>query len=358
MHNADSFVRTERSPCSESDIVLLALSIAQHRSEEPMKLRITWWTFAPIAAYALALACTPEAADTGGLGGETNDDGAGGKPIKPDGGSAAAGGKASGGTASGGHSSSGGALAPTLVVCDLPDGGASVADSSKDPVFDDFDDGEPGHAANGTRGFWYTYDDETDGTQSPTGSNVEAVPGGVTSDGFALRVQASGFSKWGSGFGTNFAAASSACLFDASAWSGFSFWAKGSIALVEGKSTESAGQLKISIMEKDIVPLDVGGLCNPDLAECWDSHKIRVELTDCWQQHVVRFSDLKPDNWGKPAGELNLQEFYGMVFEVTQNQTSDVWIDDIRFFADEPEAAEALCEGMGGASGEGGATGQ
>lgn len=248
-----------------------------------------------------------------------------------------------------------------LEICQL-DGMESRAEEGKGTLFDDFEDGDANHQGNGTRGYWYAYGDGSLGAnQSPTGDGVLPVSGGVDEDGFALRVQGSGFTLWGSGFGANFAYSPLGfeCLFDGSLFSGFSFWARGSVEADGSTRPADLGVVKIGVVEKDIAPIDVGGSCDPALGDCWSSHRTRIELGDCWRRYTFRWEELAAENWGQSGGELDLDELYLLIFEVGKGQSYDIWLDRLEFFIGEAPESEELCDpagmgGMGGVDGQGG----
>jgi hypothetical protein len=208
-------------------------------------------------------------------------------------------------------------------------------------------------------GGWYAYDDESGGEQIPTGSVIEPTLGGLSEDGFALRVRGSDFTAWGSGFGANFAARGPGeeCLFDASAYAGISFWVRGRIEPDGIVPAGEEGKLRVQIIEKDVSPVEEGGNCDGLSGACWDSHRVRIEPTECWTKHSLPFDEFVADGWGMSGGELDTDELYLLGFEVSNGQGYDLWIDQIEFFVGQPSEESPRCvgEGFGGAGGEGGA---
>lgn len=316
----------------------------------------TGWTAAGCLLLSLPAACSGgDASDASG--GEGGDAGAA---------------TASGGTkqlGSGGRSASGGSAVTTgtggsregsLALCTV-EGQLSVGNPKGSLLIDDFDDGDAGLSQNGLMGGWYAYDDESGGEQIPTGSVIAPTAGGLTEQGYALRVQGSGFDFWGSGFGTNFTALREGleCVFDASAYSGISFWTRGFIKPKGEVPSGEEGRMRVQIIEKDVAPLSDGGNCDTSRGPCWDSHRVRIAPSDCWTKHSLRFDEFVADGWGVSGGPLDLNEFYLLGFEVSEGQDYDIWLDRIEFFIGEPALEQPVCNGGNnlGGQGPGGAAG-
>jgi len=235
-----------------------------------------------------------------------------------------------------------------------------VGDPSQSLLIDNFDDAENSFEGNGLNGSWYGYNDESvSGVQIPTGSEIRSEPGGPGGTGYALHVQGEGFSDWGSGFVGQFAATASgqACLFDASAYSGVSFWVKGSVEAdpaVDGERYDP-DLLRLLVIEKDVVPRAEGGDCDADEGACWDSHRIKFPVDPCWRLHAVTFDELLPDGYGFDGGQLDLNELYNVNFEIGRGNRYDLWIDEVSFFVGTPPTAEPICDvgGEGGAPASG-----
>lgn len=238
----------------------------------------------------------------------------------------------------------------SLAVCNLDDG-PSIAKPSGDRTMDNFDSLENGYSGNGLQGGWFVYDDGSAGTQLPSNADLRPVSGGPNDSTGALHVQGSGFTEWGSGFASVFASdASGACLFDASAYSGLTFWAKGSIEPDDSVDPWDPGVLRVMLVEKDVVPLPEGN-CDDSVGDCWSSHRVRIELDDCWRRYSFSFNAFQTDDWGFPGGPLDLNELYELSFELGRGNSYDIWIDDLAFFVGEAPPAQFVCdEGPGGAS--------
>jgi hypothetical protein len=309
---------------------------------------ITWrlsWILGALSASSYA-GCNGQTFDSRATGGQSEDGLLGGRASGSGGqyelgGSTSMGGKitlplgSGGGPGSGGGSAGvGGRTEGTLAVCELP-GGPSVGNPSESLVLDDFEDGDSSFEANGLRGSWYGYHDEAPGTQVPTGDEMNPEQGGPSGDGYALHVTGTGFDEWGSGIAAPLAYADgSQCLFDASAYQGVTFWAKGTIEddpEFVGEAYDP-GRLRLLAIEKDVVPSTDGGNCYAEEGSCWDSHRFLFELGPCWTQYTFRFEDLIPGGYGFPGGALDLDELYNLNFEIGRGNRYDIWIDDFSFF--------------------------
>ena len=80
-------------------------------------------------------------------------------------------------------------------------GGGESGPVSGDLV-DDLEDGDDAILDDGgRRGGWYTFNDETDGTQSPPGTGFVPSPGGAGDSAYAAGTSGGGFTEWGAGMG-------------------------------------------------------------------------------------------------------------------------------------------------------------
>ncbi len=264
-------------------------------------------------------------AGTGSTGSGAGGSGADGSGA---GGSGAGGSGASGSGASGnGVGGQGGApdLPDTLTSCNM--GGAlSFGGGDELLPIDDFDDDDAVFQGSGLNGGWYAYGDGTDGTLSHS-EGLVPVSGGV--HGGALRVQAGGFTAWGSVFG---AYLSEGCLYDGSALDGLTFYAKGQ---VEGGPSQ---ELSVRLVSLDDMPPEQGGTCESD---CWNSHHVDIEVGDCWRRYSFRFDEFLRD--GQSASSIAPSELYLIDFALGTVQSSDVWLDEISFFVGDAPPAEEIC---------------
>jgi len=108
---------------------------------------------------------------------------------------------------------------------------------------------------------------------------------------------------------------------DASAYSGFSFW------IAAGPNALSPIETPIGVTTVDTVA--GGGVCTL----CGDYYAIRkvdrLPLTRTWTRWVIKFSDLKQYGFGVPQVPLNKSKLVSLM--IWPEAQFDIWIDDVRF---------------------------
>jgi len=178
--------------------------------------------------------------------------------------------------------------------------------------------------AEGRVGAWYSYNDGT-GTQTPADGadmTMTAIQPARGQSAFAASSNGSGFTDWGAGFGFDLNnAGTTRATYDASRFTGISFWAKAGAG--------STTKMRFTIADDETAP--DGGICQEALAECDDHFGANVILSEEWQNFSYRFSDLKQDGFGKAFPALKPDKLYGIQFEAEATVTFDFWIDDIAF---------------------------
>lgn len=206
--------------------------------------------------------------------------------------------------------------APPLASCNLGPAGAS-------PLLDDFSDGDfllsPQEKRNGA---WFVFTDETAGC-------VEA-----SVDEKQLTVTGEGFSSWGAGFGFSFNAREDlACLYDASAYSGVRFRARGN------------APLRVVLPTKESSFQSLGGDC-PDSEGCFDRHGRTLSLDANWRDYEINFCELSQEGWGVPFTEYNPANALGVSFLIRSTHAFEVSLDDVEFIprtGSEDESCQAVC---------------
>jgi len=196
---------------------------------------------------------------------------------------------------------------PVLVEC-------SARGSGSVPLIDDLENGDLSIATtDGRQGAWFVYTDETPGCIE---SSIEPAD-----DGAALHVRGEGFSAWGAGFGLALHAQASgaqACLYDASAYAGLRFRARGN------------APLRVGITTRTSTFQSLGGTC-PDGEGCYDRHGRNLVLTDRWQTFDVDFCALAQEGWGTPLAPFDPKEIAQITFHARRTGQFDVWLDDLEF---------------------------
>jgi len=197
----------------------------------------------------------------------------------------------------------------------------TIADLS----IDDLEDGDNAILAKGSRtGYWYTYNDGT-GMQKPAPDPTGAVPFLPTAGGhspmFAAETSGSGSTAWGAGLGFDLNNTSKkSCVYDASAYAGIKFWAKGNSAI--------RAMIKIPATTQ---PTSDSGACTGAAGMCEDHFGIDAKLTTDWAQYDLAFATLKQGGWGL-ATTFDKAQLIALQFQVAKGATFDFSIDDLTFY--------------------------
>ncbi len=202
-------------------------------------------------------------------------------------------------------------------------------------LIDDMENGKGAISAIcGRTGYWYTYNDmTTGGAQTPeagmTFTDSAVVPPRTTGDGgassMAARTTGSGFTAYGAGMGFDLddpGAGAAKHPYDASSYSGVTFWAMGS----------AGGSVRFNVSDKASDPS--GGVCmgSTGTAQCNDHHGHALTLTATWQQFTFTWSQLTQQGFGYVEATLDTSHLIGMQFQIgVPTGSFDVWIDDIAF---------------------------
>ncbi|HET7543268.1 MAG TPA: hypothetical protein VFK05_25515 [Polyangiaceae bacterium] len=232
-------------------------------------------------------------------------------------------GTGTGGTATG---SSG---APATDGCQIKMGIATEV------LIDDLEDGDNVIRPIGNRtGYWYTFNDgTTTGMQTPAPSVLfkGTSPGSTTSPMFAATTSGSGFTGYGAGMGFDFNnTASKACPYDASAYKGITFWAKGNAGNMTGMT------LKAMIKIPATTPVaQASGAC-PKTSMCEDHFALKPApaLTTAWTKYTITFAaptTFAQEGFGTVA-TFDKSKIIAMQFQVAKSVKFDFSIDDLAFF--------------------------
>jgi Glycosyl hydrolase family 45 len=216
-------------------------------------------------------------------------------------------------------------------------GAGGIVASSE--MIDNMDDGDRLIiVASGRQGPWHTFSEPAGGNlQPPVGNGFLPMSGGANNTSHAVRVTGSGYQFGGVGFDLNNANSTpehmSSQPYNASAFTGMTFWAKGS------------GTLRIEFPQRSFVPTDRGGSCT---GSCWNVYGATTPtLTGSWQQITISWSGMQREQGGtSPA--FNPAELMGVAFKA--GASFDFWIDEVAF-------TRSGSTGTAGTTGRGGTTG-
>ncbi|HET9931729.1 MAG TPA: carbohydrate binding domain-containing protein [Polyangiaceae bacterium] len=243
------------------------------------------------------------------------------------------GGKATGGggemTASGGAMASGGSGGGAGPKGGASGSGGGNASGGAPPLvtemIDDMEDGDGRILMmNGRQGPWHTFN-SGESTQMPAGPSITPEMAGANGSMLAMHTSGKGFAYAGIGFDLSNAdtapESAQSKAYDASAWTGVVFMAKG--------GPSASAKLRIEIPMRDFVPSDRGGTCS---GSCWNVYgfQMPMALGSSWQEVKVPFSSLvREDGSTKPA--FDSKQIMSISFK-QQKDDFDFWIDDVRFY--------------------------
>ena len=203
-------------------------------------------------------------------------------------------------------------------------GSTGDIDIDPDNMIDNFEDGDGALIPNGGRqGYWYIFNDETEGaTQTPDGE-VLPVEGGSDGTAMAMNTAGSGFTEWGAGIGIDLNNEGGGMeggngikmTYDSSAYAGVVLTAKGN------------GQIRAMVQIEATIPPEEGGTCAVDC----DPHGKVLLLSDEWQQFTLPFDQLNQEGWGTPAA-WDSATVVGLQFKVGASTDFDFWIDEVGFY--------------------------
>lgn len=176
---------------------------------------------------------------------------------------------------------------------------------------------------DGRSGSWAAYDDGTAKQTTPGGSPLfpTLIPGRRGESRRALYAAGGKFEGWGATLGADLA--ESAC-YDASAYDGIAFWAKGK------------GRMQVGMQVIDVQALKFGGFCS---TKCYDVHRKAVELGPTWRRYEVRWAELE-QTWSEVKLDFDPKRIRNIEFTFLGKDTPfEVWIDDLEFLGGSPSAA-------------------
>ena len=210
------------------------------------------------------------------------------------------------------------AVDPIDVDVGCPDmplrGPGQWAAASPEAVIDDFEDGDLSLIkVAGRTGSWYPYP-----VSSPVAAgeaSTKCAARGARAGHFVATGDADLGANWNASMIDPF---TSVIPYDASAWSGFSFW------IAAGDTTGGATEMTVGINTPGVVASE--GFCTT----CGDYHLTSVTLTRSWTRWSIRFDDLKQKGFGVPPVPL-LPRDRLVNFIFWPKSPFDIWIDDFRF---------------------------
>jgi hypothetical protein len=197
-------------------------------------------------------------------------------------------------------------------------------DGADEEVLDKMEDGDGTiDMTNARAGVWFSFHDESGGTQVPASDHetfvmTELDPARGSSH-FAARSYGGDFTDWGAGIGFELY---SQKAYDLRGYAGIAFWAR--------RAPGTATALRFAVTDAATAPR--GGQCHEyvDYSTCSDYFGADVSLTTAFRRHSYLWSELEQDGWGEPRpSQLDTSAVYGVRFQVDPGEDFDFWIDDI-----------------------------
>jgi len=197
-------------------------------------------------------------------------------------------------------------------------------------AIDDMEDGNASILSRGGRaGAWIAANDGTPGgVQTPVPGQAFAmsdIPGGRNGSTKAVHaISNSAFATWGSqiGFDLNVHFGSES-TYDASSFTGLTFWARA-----------STGAVTLRFEVADVQNAPQGGICTVDggTSKCFDHFGQIEDVTTAWRQFTIPFSTMTQQGFGMHFAAIRSDKLYGCTFLFPPAAPADVWIDDISFY--------------------------
>jgi hypothetical protein len=186
------------------------------------------------------------------------------------------------------------------------------------------EDGEDGDnrilQRDGRGGYWFTFQDSSGSKIEPAGQFKMGAPGRDSARAARMRghMASSGSSIYA---GMGFQLSDPAGAYDASPYTGVTFWAKG------------PGRVRFEMPDVNTAP--GGGRCK----DCYNDNGVVIALESEWRKYTIRFDWLEQrPGWGDPAPGLTKSEVYAMEWEFGgAGRDFDISIDDIAFVCEREE---------------------
>ena len=174
----------------------------------------------------------------------------------------------------------------------------------------------------GRRGYWYSYVDKAGSNITPPGGTTFVMSPAAGSNGAAFAARFSGqiAAQPVVYAGIGFTLTDPKGAYDASRYTGVSFWAKAA------PGTSKNVRVKIPDLNTD----PDGHLCS----QCFNDFGTNLALSEEWQKYTIRFSDLTQlPGWGAPhVAHITQSALYGMQWQVNSPGTSyDIAVSNISF---------------------------
>lgn len=201
---------------------------------------------------------------------------------------------------------------PTTFQCAV--GGETMSGDVTGPlrIIDDMDDTDDRiHTKDGRRGGWFSFDDGTSGART----EVEFVASDRPNGGSAACISGQGYTRWGGGLGVRLNEdGGTASAYDAAAYTGVSFWARG-----------SSTRFRVMLVDGYSDPL--GAVCSG----CNDHFHVTITPSSEWQKYTFTWDDFEQLGFGDPQPNVCPAALYSLNFQWLANDSFELCLDDLAF---------------------------
>lgn len=218
---------------------------------------------------------------------------------------------------------------PTTFDCQLPESTMSGDVTGRASLIDDFEDENTRILErSGRSGGWFIFDDGSEGTRS----DLELSPSGRDAGKTAACIQGGDFTRWGGGLGFSLAEVSGARrAYDASPYTGISFWAKG-----------SETRFRAMLVDKYSDP--VAGECSG----CSDHFQAPFTPSDEWQHFTLTWAEFTQQGFGDRQPHVCPLELRAIQFQWPANAEFELCLDDVAFTSAATEQSSGWTAAGGG----------
>jgi hypothetical protein len=174
---------------------------------------------------------------------------------------------------------------------------------------------------DGRNGLWFTMADGAEGTLWPAPAAFQTVLGSGPRGGYAARMYGSGFTTWGAALAVSFSQAQTGpCPFDASAFSGITFWARSATPTI----------IRVNLATVATQQTRDGGAC---AGTCSNDYGTPIALVAAWQKYTIAFTDLTQRSLGSDAATVAFDptQLTELQFVAAPGKTFDISVTDLSF---------------------------
>jgi len=194
---------------------------------------------------------------------------------------------------------------------------APAAGSGSDGLIDDFEDGDTQIRVSDARdGYWHVVRDGSAGAQLTMGEPPVPESSGANGSSQAMHLGGEGFLDWGAGFSLELRQEERP--YDASAYQGIRFWARG------------APSLRVVFLQQNLANGGACGTCPPGSSECGVFYGTQVALQDDWTEYSIPWRELGQFAAGGTA--FGPDQLLLIKFEAPATARFEFWLDDVSFY--------------------------